>query len=85
MQKIIAKVVTKRSHKYKIIGSWYDQNDGEMLTNVEIGFSRTFREHCHQIKNIQEYLNEIFKFKNIQEHFVIRMNPGCETERRDHA
>ena len=37
----------------------------------------SFQEHCYKFKNIQGYLNEIFKFKNIQEHSGIRANPDA--------
>ena len=43
---------------YKIVGSWYGQNVGE---------------HCHQLKNIQGYLNNVFKFQNIQEYLGMRI------------
>ena len=30
---------------------------------------KKIHEHCHQVKNIQGYINNVFKFENIQEHW----------------
>ena len=60
------------SGDYVLLATSGDYNQ----TILGITFSRT-QEHCYKFKNIQGYLNEIFQFKNIQEHSGIRANPDC--------
>ena len=62
-----------------IVKSLAVSNLGEMNSNIEIMFPRTFKNTPIDSKNIPGYLNTIVKFKNIQGHLGIRMNPGSDT------
>ena len=41
---------------------------------------KNIQDHCHRLRNIQRFLNNVIKFTTILEHLVIRMNPGISPD-----